>query len=284
MKARYLLHVGFPKTASTWLQYYLQESTRINYIGKHAGRERWQSEEIKSVRSSLQGLKVPYSHAEVDQIIHATIKVDPNLPIVLSDEVLAKPWKDNDDWAAEFSKLLFEYFPGGKVLLTVRRQSDIACSLYRKYVEKNGMNSLSMAQWFESGAGSQDVDFWRRWNLLNYYKGLIQFFDDEITVLPYEMMKLSKGEYCSEITDFFDIKDVDVTVKKQINQVSFKTDYVQVLKLMSRPKYWKNVKESIKVKPKYDSRLIESINDHFAQSNHEFAQMVGIDLKSYDYY
>ncbi len=284
MNTRYLLHIGFPKTASTWLQYYLQESSNINYIGKHAGGSRWKSENIKNVRASLQGLRPAYTYDEVNQIIHDTIDVNLDLPFVLSDEVLAKPWRDNSNWATEFSKRLYRYFPEGEVLLTVRKQSDIACSLYRKYVEENGLQSLNMKQWFESGAGSNDIDFWKRWDCLDYYQGLMNFFDGRITVVPYEMTQSFPENYCSIINDFFGIDDVDLSIKKRVNKVSFDTDYVQVLKMLARPRYWGGIKQAIKIKPKYDERLIQLIDDGFEKNNRQFAQIANLDLQSYGYY
>ena len=281
---RYLLHVGFPKTASTWLQHYLQESQRINYIGKHAGGKRWKSEEIKSIRTSLQGLREPYSFTEVHKIISDTIEVNPELPLVLSDEVLAKPWKDKTNWTIEYAQLLNMYFPGGKILLTVRKQSDIACSLYRKHVEEHGLASMTMRDWFNQGAGSQDIDFWHRWDLLAYYQGLAKFFDGNITVIPYEMMKSAKAEYCSLITGFFEIDDVDLKIEKPVNQMSFQTNYWQVIKMLLKPRYWHQIKQELKVKPRYDLDLIQTIDEHFSDNNKELARLANINLAVYSYY
>lgn len=284
MSFRYLLHVGFPKTASTWLQYYLQESQRINYIGKHVDKDRWASEEMKSVRTSLQGLREPYSFSEVQDIIEKTIKVNPELPFVLSDEVLAKPWKDNPEWSTDYARLLHTYFPDAKILLTIRKQSDIACSLYRKHVQNYGLASLSMKEWFDSGAGSHDVDFWRRWDLLEYYQGLTTFFSGSITVIPYEMMRSAKEEYCSMITQFFDIEDVALKIEKPVNQVNFQTNYHQILRMLLRPKLWRKVRQEIKVKPRYDMDLLQSIDEYFFESNKELARFANIDLKCFGYY
>ena len=284
MSSRYLLHVGFPKTASTWLQHYLQDSQRINYIGKHAGGKRWRSEQIKSVRTSLQGLQTPYTFSEVQKIIAETIVVNPELPFVLSDEVLAKPWKDKPNWPNEYAQLLSTYFPEGQILLTVRKQSDIACSLYRKHVEEFGLASMSMREWFDSGAGSQDVDFWRRWDLLEYYQGLHQFFGDRILIVPYEMMKTAPAEYCSIITDFFEINDIELKIEKPVNQVSFRSDYKQLFKMLIQPKYWSQLKQAIKIKPRYDEALIQSIDEYFANKNRELSRLSSVDLEKYDYY
>jgi len=281
---RYLLHVGFPKTASTWLQNYLQQSQKINYIGKHVGGPRWCSEEVKSIRSSLQGLIEPYTTEQVNKIIENNLEVDPKLPFVLSDEILAKPWKNNPNWVIEYAQLLNLYFPGAQILLTVRKQSDIACSLYRKHVEKFGIQSMSMRQWFEEGAGSQDINFWNRWNFLDYYEGLSRYFTENITVIPYEMMKVDTEQYCSIITDFFGIDDIVLRSDVTVNEVNFKTNSTKIIKMLFKPYLWNKIKREIKTKPDYDQDLISEINEQFCENNNKLADLVDVELQKYGYY
>ena len=285
MQPKYILHVGFPKTASTWLQHHLQNSRKINYIGKHAGQARWKNDEIKNVRASLQGgCKDEYSFEQVNNIINDMMDVNPDYPIVLSDEILAKPWKNYPMWSEEFAKRLFRYFPESKILLTVRKQSSTACSLYRKYVEGLGLESLDMLEWFESGAGSSDINFWDRWNLLKYYNSLNKFFHGNVTVLPYEMMKDDSFEYCQAIQQFFGILDIEISMEEKINKASFHNDYFQLFKFLLRPNHWQNIKKNIKIKPVYDNNLLETIDAHFMEDNRELSKLCGIDLSKYNYF
>ena len=141
-----------------------------------------------------------------------------------------------------------------------------------------------MREWFDSGAGSNDVSFWDRWDLLKYYQGLDKFFHGNIRVVPYEMMKDSKQEYCSVVSDFFAIDDVQLKIEKTVNEANFQTNYWQVFKLLSRPKYWSNVKQEIKRKPRYDDVLIRQIDEHFQEDNKHLAELTNIELANYGYY
>ncbi len=280
-----LLHVGFPKTATTWLQHILQDNQHVNYLGKYYGvTNRWQSEVFNDVIVSLRGMGPKVDAQRLDDAILEAWDANPGKPIIISEEVLAKPWKGDGEWVEKFSQLLHGYFPEAKVLLTLRRQSDIACSMYRKYVSINGLQSQSMRQWFESGGGSINVNFWDRWNLLNLYHGLDQEFSNNLTVIPYESMKLDSNKFCNDIACFFNIDPAEFKVSDEYNVSAFQTDFVRLFRSCIDPRLWSNVMQNIKLKPKYDDRIIADIKSYFDDSNHRLAIRSGLDLAQYDYY
>ena len=280
-----LLHVGFPKTATTWLQYILQNSENIIYIGKFNGNnERWCSAIFNDVRLSLRSDGPKVGLKKLEDEIHKISDANPGKPIVLSDEVLAKPWKDDKKWIEQFSRTLYEYFPEAKLLLTLRRQSDIASSLYRKHVSINGISSMPMRKWFDNGGGSSDITFEERWNLLNLYEGLLQFYPDSISIIPYEMMKADVNTFCKELSDFFKLKPSELQFEKEYNVSGFKTNYYEVFRALVDPRYWAELNKSIKIKPKYDQSVLSEINTHFNDSNRQLSLISGLDLNGYGYF
>ena len=280
-----LLHVGFPKTATTWLQYILQNSENIIYIGKINGiNERWCSAIFNDVRLSLRSDGPKVGLKKLEDEIHKISDENPGKPIVLSDEVLAKPWKGDKKWVEKFSQTLYEYFPEAKLLLTLRRQSDIASSLYRKHVSINGISSMSMRKWFDNGGGSSDITFEERWNLLNLYEGLLQFYPDSISIIPYEMMKVDVNTFCKELSDFFKLKPSELKFEKEYNVSGFKTNYYEVFRALVDPRSWAELNKSIKIKPKYDRSVLSEINTHFNDSNRQLSLISGLDLNGYGYF
>ncbi len=279
------LHVGFPKTATTWLQHHLQESQSINYVGKYYGvKDRWASDTFFHVWKSLKGLAPQVDSLQVIEAMKAVSEQQPEKPIVLSDEVLAKPWKDDPLWAPKFAQRLHDYFPNAKILLTLRNQSGIACSLYRKYVENNGVSSRPMREWLDSGAGSIDVDFWNRWELLGLYQALNEVFGGNVRAIPYERLKRDTENYCDDIAGFFGLQSSELSVKRQLNKPAFKTDYAVLFRSIIDPRLWGNVPKNIKVEPKYDQMLLAEIKKHFEGKNRQLSELTSLSLGDYGYF
>lgn len=194
MPSNILIHIGFPKTGSTFLQYWLQRHPQIHY---HSG--------------SLGGFRDPKEIAE-----YAYQNDGPHKVFAISEEDLSalggKVEKrgvqpnlfDTERWQTNTCKTLHALFPRATVVIVTRGFESLLRSGYSEYIKFGGI--LAFTEFLEEILPSAQ----RLYNysfLINTY---IQYFgNDNVLVLPYELLKNEPEVFLSEIRGRFELDKED---------------------------------------------------------------------------
>lgn len=103
----FVLHLGFPRTATTWLQANLTQHPDILYLGRFNNglrdENRWLSSEVYSFWRHLKNDKVLVKEDKsllYEQIreLAGDVRQTKVRTIAFSEETLAKPWLDYPNW------------------------------------------------------------------------------------------------------------------------------------------------------------------------------------------
>lgn len=149
MNKKILLHIGYPKTATTTFQEHvfknLHQTGKINYLGRNSIKSNKFEGEDYAIELRKKGL--------FDKSISCNYTLHPRLLNVISDENLLMlnsinkiQYKSESDWKHMLNTVfsLIEDFEI-EILVTLRKQSDLIFSLFVQkykflYAEKTGVN------------------------------------------------------------------------------------------------------------------------------------------------
>ncbi len=180
-----LLHVGYYKTASTWLEQtvfgaapFHQPWERIPFAETLIDATDWDFDPGRT-RTRLDALARPAPHAG-----------GPTIPVVSHERLSGSPHAGGYD-AARLAERLAAVFPGARVLVVVREQRDHVLSCYRQYVREGGATSLH-TYLHPPGASRWDMPavdprFFCFDRLVGRYQDL--FGAERVGVLAYEQLR-----------------------------------------------------------------------------------------------
>lgn len=196
-----IIHIGFPKTGSTYLQKYFNEHPEIYY-----DRQRF-NYYLKTgvIDDSLSQTSLEFSFD------------------LLSEELLSI-WP-GDDSSLDFSKYnmnydihkkqketaksLFQLFPDAQILIVVRDYRTLVSSLYSQYLYSGGVKSfrkiLKTRQDLTLEMYNYDL-------VIGFYKEL--FGDENVSVLPYEFLNENPKEYIEFIEKLYGFKQIEFSSQK----------------------------------------------------------------------
>ena len=204
------------------------------YLGKSnisgvRNSNRFFSKNIYNFREYLKG-SIEKKHIDINKIhkeINSYVESKNNIrSIFFSDETIAKPWIDNDNWHHDLAERVLEVFPNSIVLFTIRKQTDIAKSLYARsydYYLKGLKEHFTMDQWFDIGGGSVDISFRDRWSILKLVKAFSCVYErhnikQNIRVIPYEMMRSDMDGYKKYMENMLKLDCQSLDFTKRDNQ------------------------------------------------------------------
>ncbi len=306
-----ILHVGYPRTATTLLQTALQKhNPGIKFWGRLVeGRDadRWRPKELFSiwewVRLGKGGVDVDKARVLVGSLLEQA-REEGMVSAVISDETMSKPHRV--DWHAEMVARLRSVFPDAEILLTLRNQIDALSSMYGLYISRSlgsDLPALTFSQWFFQGAGSSYVPIADRFDYAAMYRPLLEAFGKEkIHVLLFEEFKRDYNSYLTGLA-------------KALHCLSFTMQNDMIVNsspdLRNDPRFKRKLCSGTLAKM-YDNRLLKPIHDildklclsdnriewsqyaqddeskrviahMFFESNDKFGRMSGIDLAAAGY-
>jgi hypothetical protein len=302
-----LLHIGYPKTGSTWMQHHIFDNHAL-------------------------GFSIPWSNSRQLAISHFVIcnhfNFAPNQAInsfyegmitscknnlipVISDETLGG---DPLNWHINpvvVSHRLHDTFPQAKIFMSIREQKSSIISFYSEYIKHGGTHSFNDFIGVNNCLGKApifDITQLEYDKLINYYQSI--FGKENVLVLPFELFIMDKYKYINLILQFLKIEtnaisytfpelisnkahgSATLSFKRKLNRITKKPDYTnkkQPLSFRINRKIssiidnyvprWINKKGLNKKK-----LLVNNIfSDRFKKSNKKTSQLIGIDLTSYNY-
>lgn len=304
-----LVHIGYPKTGSTWLQNHLFDCQAFGLIVPWVNsRLHLSSDFIIQDPYKFNAAKVRMQYQE-----GLCAARDKGLTAVLSDETLGGDplrWFVNSRSVAERLKATF---PNARILLCIREQKKLILSLYSEYLKLRGLVDLRA---FTGADGVQpgrapfcQLDQLEYDLLIGHYQE--QFGKDRVLVLPFEWFVSNKREFVRSILEFVgrnidcehlsipsevvnpSLGAVSLRVRRFLNRFSAAPDFTYPKQPLSFRVNGKVTSLLDKITPEFINRryksklvaLVEAYVGHrYFESNMRTEALTGLDLRKFGYY
>lgn len=234
MKNRAIVHVGLPKTATTFLQNKVFPHAQFKeYLTSNKGNLRqfdWVYEcnlpflPLRMDRKKKRTRFKSKFQKILDTVTHANFEGS----LILSSEGFAGASYDpllNSDLSA---KILAQQLPNAKILIVLRRQAEYCVSIWRQLVFKENRFrewiDFNKLYGLEGSCAIVPVKYLRWDRLVQIYHE--NFGRDNVLVLPYEQMHLDPQGYISKLSEFLTLpSSVDIPWEKKENTFNTEAKY-----------------------------------------------------------
>lgn len=311
-----LVHIGYHKTGTTWLQSELfTESSDIffplakagespKYLGDFFVRDA-DGYTLSPFRSNKTRIM-----EEVDRIL-AEGRMGERIPVISHERLSGNPHSGGFD-AKVIADRLCACFPQARILCVIREQKDAILSTYFQYLKAGGTGSLQ--NYLCRGDDRRRPGFspahFRYEDLVNYYIEL--FSARKVLVLPYEMLRDRGDEFIDRIGDFLQVEipaggvNIGLRHNKGLNRVV--ESKLRLLNLFTRktslnaysPLCIPGLRDGLDavkgavgslVPSKYHASYIQAlkagieamVGDRYRASNRRLSEAIDIDLSRYGY-
>ena len=208
---RPLIHIGYHKTATSWLQDCLFSKQEIGYA--------------KIPRRIIYEKLIHYNpllfDAEKIRLYFDAIlnrRSPKNLIIVISEERLSGSPHSGGYDSKELAGRLHKICPNGKVLIVIRQQVMMILSVYKQYIR--GVGSCSINEYLQPFQKRKFPAF--EFSHFEYHRLIEEYIKlfgkKNVLVLPYELFFLNSTNFVQKIMKFSRAKTIDnLPVSKIIN-------------------------------------------------------------------
>ncbi len=198
-----VLHVGYPKTASSWLQdkVFGNPDSGFEFLGgdKYGSRAQTTAAFV-TVNSFCDDVK--WARSFFEEGLQRCAK-GPAVPVI-SDECLCGNALNNTYSGRYIADRLHWAFPRAKILIGIREQKALAVSYYRQYLMDQGTFPLEVFL----GDGNEPLgfepilrpDYLEFDRAVSYYQRL--YGRDNVLVLPIELLRKNSQSYIRSILEF----------------------------------------------------------------------------------
>lgn len=198
--ARPLVHIGYHKTGTTWLQQTLFGDARAGFcVPWSAGRAEAVARFVVPDLPRFDPVRARSALASGLEWADARGLV----PVLSHERLSGQPLRGIQD-GYETAARLHAALPEARVLICVREQRSMLRSLYRQFVKRGGRESIE--EFIGDGSsvpgftpvfrlGHLDYDL-----MIDRYQSL--FGEDRVLVLPFEELRRGAREFATRIVDF----------------------------------------------------------------------------------
>jgi len=193
--SRILIHVGYHKTGTTWLQTGFFRDEKIGFL------KPWESGIIRQQIVSPSEFEFDASRART-VLLEQSQKKDRDYVLVMSDERLSGSPHSGGYDSALIANRLAASFPEARILIVIREQNSAIYSIYHQYVRDGGAASLKNYLTPRNTAEVPQFHFvhLEYHHLISLYYKL--FGRSNVLVLPFEWLSKSPDDFLSRITSF----------------------------------------------------------------------------------
>jgi hypothetical protein len=311
-----LVHIGYGKAGSSWLQHHLRKPESgffvvprwIYFEGTRGKREFY--EEFVSLNS------LDFDPGPFRRVIQAqlqTPEAENKIPVVTRERWTGH-WLSGGYDTKEIADKIHATFPEARIVIQVREQRKMLSSVYRQYVRKGGGRSLN--EFFDPpphgqgrGPGFQ-MDHFKYDRIIRYYQKL--FGRDKVLALPLESIsanplvalqtvqafggaKGAPGIAIEPEPKFPGISAIEAGVKRRMNAFlrrDFVNDYSILCNAFTKPfaKFAyscirRSIPTSTKIRSnkKLEQDIQSLVGDFYTESNRQAAELTGIDFRKLGY-
>ncbi len=305
-RAPLLVHVGYHKTGSTWLQQSLFTDAESRF-------------------------RLPFGRLDVNERIvapnHLVFDAQPardffepeleaaraaqRIPVISNERLVGNPHSGGWD-SRILAERLRAVFPEARVLLILREQRSVIRSIYFQYVREGGPMSLA-GYLHPPRAGAYriplfDFDHYAYHRLVTLHQEL--FGRDRVLVLPYELLSARPRDFVERLCAFagadvpeqlsnaprnVSLSAFSVALKRRLNRFFVRDRLNPGAPLAFDRANWALVRATAildrhlpaAIARRFEGRIRDSIEDEvgdrYASSNQESSERIGIDLSEYGY-
>ena len=210
MRSNCLVHIGYHKTATTWLQKELfSPSSKFFYPlskdewPKHLGKYFIYDEE-GYLLSPFQSRKDAF--LKEFESIRKKYKNDTRVGVISNERLSGNPHSGGFD-ARSIADRIHESLPDATVFCVIRRQQDIILSMYMQYLKIGGTDSLEryLCRKYDGKRPGFSPGYLNYIDLVNYYTEL--FGRDHLLVLPFELFREAPGKFIGAVCKTLSLND-----------------------------------------------------------------------------
>ncbi|MEK7991512.1 MAG: sulfotransferase [Thiotrichaceae bacterium] len=295
-----LIHIGYHKTATTWLQlFYFPHHPELAFVAGHDSL--WQHV------MSLPPLE--FDSVATQQLFQPLIQQSlqtQQIPILSAERLSGNPHAGGFD-NKEMADRLNAVFPQAKILIVIRRQPDAILSNYKQYIRVGGICNLS--EYLQPPVDGRiplfRLDNFAYHHLANYYAQL--FGKNKVKVMLYEQFCQQPQIFIQQLSQFIGVSsnqqfpieqqvntsmsDLAISLKRQINKwhgddslypitpcCAWLTNRLsKTVEYLDQKQYLNFYQSDLK------SQIQTVVGDRFKTSNAQLAQQFQLDLAAYGY-
>lgn len=192
-----LIHIGYPKAASTLLQHYFSIHPNILYSGDLLSHYKLSGE-----------IQIPPITHEANQT-HLVVSEEQLSVWQGNLDIVGVKFRDYDIAAQQqkTARQLHIRFPEAKILIVTRGFAGAIQSMYSQYVSVGGILKFEA---FEKQFGGILASFYNYSFVVNTYRSV--FGSGNVLVLPFEMLKHNPKELMHRINRFNGLPEIDFDV------------------------------------------------------------------------
>lgn len=199
-----LIHIGFPKAGSTYLQQWFESHPELYFQGKHFAQGFYDAWELARYAERSRTVPKRYVLSCEDLTIFKSKRDQLGMRELHRDDV--RQFQNN------VCGMLSHIFPAAKILIVTRGYASIFHSLYSQYISMAG--SLNPAEY-----AAVHKDWYTEVLDYNYVINLYRkaFGQDKVIVLPYELMRDDLPAFLSLIEKEMGVKKSFAFTKSKVN-------------------------------------------------------------------
>jgi hypothetical protein len=193
-----LVHVGFHKTATSWLQSFLFDDLRARFRSPFSRAELLEN----FVLVNPLRFDAPSLRSRIEGQLTA-LQRDGLVPVLSHERLSGNPHSGGYD-RKDLADRLHDVLPRARILVTIREQHSMILSVYKQYVREGG--ALPLRRYLHpphrgiARVPMFSFDFFEYDLLVAYYQQL--FGAECVLVLPFELLRSSTSEFVGKIVRF----------------------------------------------------------------------------------
>lgn len=305
-----LLHVGYHKTGSTWLQDAIFVDPKYGFVKQATNRVPIDDAFVAQNPYTFSASRVLQMSAFVEMFERA--EATDAVPVISHERLSGDIGSGGVD-SRMIADRLAETFPNGRVLICIREQIDMVLSVYKTEVR---WNTYSIEERFrdrsviERREPQPTLDYFQYHHLIAYYQKL--FGKERVLVLPYEHLRADPLAFLAQVTRFVDLPD-PADVPTEGANVSSPAAFLAFMRYVNMVLHWPGLRRffvgpleerlalrallrvfdnvgpvipepiSKRVDRKWRARIEDLAGDRYAESNRITSDLTGLDLASLGY-
>ena len=205
MTQKVLIHIGYHKTATTWLQRHFLDRAEASFHRDLSKENIYHH--IVAPRD------LSFSATELRRYYEELLALRPSVDdvsVISSERLSGHPHSGAYD-SVSIANRLQATWPEARILIVVREQVSAILSCYLQYVKFGGICSLydymnmprhgrSIVPWFHLDSFDYSL-------LVAYYRQL--FGAEKVLVMPYEFFKAEPQNFCNKISEFMEVPPLE---------------------------------------------------------------------------
>lgn len=303
-----LIHVGFPKAGSTWLQRSIFSSKDAGFCVPWGMQADIAIEHVRVADTFIFDEMLPeYQGLYTSGIEEA--KSQGLIPVVSYEHLLLDPLGGKSE-IREGIRRLKALFQGAKILLVIREQNNIILSSYLEHLRRGFPVKIERYMGVDSirkpGLGCAcPLEFFLYDRLIKYLYS--NFGTENVLIYPLEL--LSTGGFAEVLYSFLgtNVKNIELFTESSLERQARKSDYVflRYLNHIGMSRYIRKTGDSVLRKAAYGlnlklnpitpdwlyksrkdamvNEIKHNIGDFFVESNERTSELINIDLRELGY-